>query len=65
MPTRSARSRRLGEGEEGTGELALDMKTFTLEGTIDPTYAQDPKVKQVPITAKLACELLDEQAINF
>jgi hypothetical protein len=48
----------------GTGELAKDMKTFTLKGSLDGTYAQDPKPTMEPFAAKLACEVLDDLAIK-
>lgn len=47
----------------GTGELATDMKTYTLKGKIDFTFGDDPKEPQVPFTAKLTCEQLDDASL--
>jgi hypothetical protein len=50
----------------GTGELTRDMKTFTMKGSIDWAFGQDPAPKptMVSFSAKLTCELLDDQAIK-
>ena len=48
----------------GTALLASDMRWFTLKGTIDFTFGDDPKEKQVPFEAKLQCEKLDSVAIG-
>lgn len=49
---------------KGTATLAQDMTSFTLDGSIDPTYGQAPKTAMEPVKAKLSCELLDDLAIK-
>lgn len=49
---------------KGTATLAQDLTTFTLAGSIDPTYGQAGKRAMEPVTAKLSCELLDDLAIK-
>jgi hypothetical protein len=48
----------------GTSELAQDMNTVTLTGSIDWTFGQDAKAKMVPFSGKLNCKQLDDQAIG-
>ena len=48
----------------GTALLANDMTSFTLKGTIDFTFGDDPKAKPLPFEAKLACDELDSMAIG-
>ena len=49
----------------GTALLGNDMKSFALKGTIDFTFGDDPKAKQEPFEAKLACEELDNQKLQL
>lgn len=53
-----------GNAFTGTAMLSADFKTFTVKGTIDFTFGDDPKAKQVSFEAKLSCEQLDDQAIG-
>ena len=48
----------------GTGELATNTRSFTLKGSIDPTFGMDPKQPLVPFSVKLVCEELDDMAIK-
>lgn len=48
----------------GTAELATDLATFALNGTIDFTFGRDARAARVPFTAKLTCETLDDLAIG-
>lgn len=48
----------------GTATLADDMTTFSLKGSIDFTFGDDPKAKPQGFEAKLTCEALDDAAIG-
>jgi hypothetical protein len=48
----------------GTAELAKDMRSFTLKGSIDTSFGSDPKSKPIAYVAKLTCETLDDLAIG-
>lgn len=63
-PLKLAHVDKKGNAFTGTAMLSADLKTFTLKGTIDFTFGDDPKAKQAPFEAKLACEQLDDQAIG-
>ena len=48
----------------GTLALATDMTSVALDGKLDDTFGDDAKAKPTTMTAKLACEVLDDAAIG-